>query len=245
MDSILKKDKVFYINVTYYLALRAAERMKRGLGKRADAERMRAGADRLHAQFQDRFWSGRYFSDWLRGDRRGGFASDGNVLAILFGIATDAQAREILGFIAEHGLDADAPLATCHPVYTLRQVYPLYFAAGIPDYHRTMIWPWLGTLNAVNKHRLGSPTDAVADLARIGEWYIRRGAVGETYDRQGNPISRRFYHSEVPFAWHAGLYVYAVHAIGAAPGAATDPIPSAAAAERPTGPREGTPVPVL
>jgi hypothetical protein len=68
----------------------------------------------------------------------------------------------------------------------------------------------------VNKHRVGDQ-DAVTDLARIGEWYLRENAVNEVYERDGTPVARRFYHAEVPFAWNAGLYVYAVHALGLAP----------------------------
>jgi glycogen debranching enzyme len=93
----------------------------------------------------------------------------------------------------------------------------LYYLAGIPDYHRTLIWPWLGTLNAVGKDRLGDRTGALTDLARIGEWYIRGNAVNEVYDAVGKPVSRRFYQAEVPFAWNAGMYVYAVHTLGLAP----------------------------
>jgi hypothetical protein len=48
----------------------------------------------------------------------------------------------------------------------------------------------------------------------IGEWYVRSNAVNEVYDREGRPISRRFYTAEVPFAMGAGTYVRAVHALG-------------------------------
>ncbi len=214
MDSILKKDKVFYINVAYCEGLRACAVLKQELGRHDDAERFRQAADRLAVRLNEVFWNGEYFTDWVHGSRRGGFSADGNILAILFGLATDAQARQILRFIKDRGLDDQTPLRTCDPVYSPWQVFPFYFLAGIPDYHRTMIWPWLGTLNAINKHRLGYRDEALSDLARIGAWYVRWNAVGEVYDHNGRPVSRRFYQSEVPFAWHAGLYVYAVHELG-------------------------------
>lgn len=93
----------------------------------------------------------------------------------------------------------------------------MYYLAGIPDYHRTLIWPWLGTLSAVGKDRLGDRPGALTDLARIGEWYVRCNAVNEVYDAGGTPVARFFYQAEVPFAWNAGLYVYAVHTLGLAP----------------------------
>ncbi len=223
MDSILKKDKVFYLNLAYCEGLRACRAMKEWLGHPDDARRFEDAAGKTHDALQRVFWNGEYFTDWVRGPRHGGFSSDGNVLAILFGVASEEQARAILRFIAARGLDRDTPLRTCDPVYPFWQVFPFYFLAGIPDYHRTLIWPWLGTLNAVNKFRLGHPDTAVADLARIGAWFVARNAVGEVYERDGMLVNRRFYQAEVPFAWHAGLYVYAVRALGLAKSPPPDP----------------------
>lgn len=217
MDSIMKRSKLFNINVIYYVGLRGAEALKRAIGLTEDADRLRRIADRVYERLQEVFWTGEYFVDWIARRRRGGFSADGNVLAIFFDVATEAQARRILAFIAEHHLDTTTPLRTCYPVYPWWTVFPLYYLAGIPDYHRTLIWPWLGTLNAVGKHRLGDRAAAVTDLARIGEWYIRGNAVNEVYEAGGTPLSRPFYHAEVPFAWNAGVYVYAVHALGLAP----------------------------
>lgn len=214
MDSILKKDKVFYLNVIHYEGLRACQTLKQALGAPADEAMFRSAADRLHERLQATFWNGQYFTDWIRGRRRGGFSSDGNVLAIFFGFATSEQARSIQRFIDDRRLDADTPLRTCDPVYPAWQVFPFYYLAGIPDYHRTLIWPWLGTVNAVNKFRSGDRSGAVVDLARIGSWYARENTVAEVYEPGGVPVSRRFFQAEFPFAWHAGLYVYAVHAVG-------------------------------
>ncbi len=213
MDSILKKDKVFNINVIYHEGLRACASLKETLGKPHDAEKFREVAARTAEQLQAQFWNGDYFTDWIRGSQRGGFSADGNILAIFFNVATEAQARQILAYITAHGLDRETPLRTCYPIYPPWHVFPLYYLAGLGDYHRALIWPWLGTLNAVNKFRLGLRDAALADLARIGQWYIHGHAVNEVYSKEGIPVVRRFYHAEVPFAWNAGLYVYASHTL--------------------------------
>jgi len=168
MDSILKKDKDFYLNLLFYEGLRACQAVKEWLGHADEARRYEALAGKTGGALQRTFWNGRYFTDWIRGSRHGGFATDGNILAILYGVAGEDQARSILQFIAAQGLDGETPLRTCDPVYPIWQVFPFYFLAGIPDYHRTLIWPWLGTLNAINKFRLGNQEEALADLARIG-----------------------------------------------------------------------------
>jgi glycogen debranching enzyme len=217
MDSIMKRTKVFNINVMYYAGLRAFAAVARATGVDEAAARATAAADAVGARLAAVFWNGDYFFDWVHGARHGGFSSDGNVAAIFFGAATEDQARRILAHIAARGLDAGTPLRTCDPVYPWWRVYPMYYLAGIPDYHRTLIWPWLGTLNAVNKARLGDRAAAVRDLERIGAWYVRTGAVNEVYTSAGMPVSRRSYSSEVPFAWHAAFYVYALHKLGLMP----------------------------
>jgi len=217
MDSIMKRPKVFNINVMYCAALRAFAAMARATGHGDAGVSADAAAGVLRARLETVFWNGDYFIDWVHGARRGGFSADGNVAAILFGIATEHQARRILAHIAARGLDGATPLRTCDPVYPWWQVYPMYYFAGIPDYHRLLIWPWLGTLNAVNKARLGDRAAAVADLVRIGGWYVRSGAVNEVYTPLGMPVARRSYSSEVPFAWNASCYVYAVRTLGLVP----------------------------
>jgi glycogen debranching enzyme len=213
MDSILKFNKVFNLNVIYYEGLRAYAALK-ALNHQADtSEEFTRVAARVYERLQI-FWTGTYFTDWIWGTKRGGFSSDGNVLAMLFGVATPDQAQRILAYIHERRLDTDTPLQVCDPVYPSWRVFPMYYLAGIADYHRTMIWPWLGTLNAVCKARYGDRAAALADLARIGAWYLRYNGVNEVYDHGGKPISRRFYTAEIPFAWNAGLYIYAVHTMG-------------------------------
>jgi glycogen debranching enzyme len=213
MDSILKFNKVFNLNVIYYEGLRAYAALK-ALNHQADtSEEFTRVAARVYERLQI-FWTGTYFTDWIWGTKRGGFSSDGNVLAMLFGVATPDQAQRILAYIHERRLDTDTPLQVCDPVYPSWRVFPMYYLAGIADYHRTMIWPWLGTLNAVCKARYGDREAALADLARIGAWYLRYNGVNEVYDHGGKPISRRFYTAEIPFAWNAGLYIYAVHTMG-------------------------------
>jgi len=143
MDSILKVGKIFNLNVNYLAGLRACAGIKRSLGAAEEAERWRRLAavtfERLHAVF----WNGEYFSDWVHRGRRGGFASDGDGLAMFWDVATPAQARRILEFVADHGLQ------------------------------RTLISPWLGTLLALHKERYEGRAGALEDLAVFADWYVR------------------------------------------------------------------------
>ncbi|HYM70915.1 MAG TPA: hypothetical protein VEZ44_15060 [bacterium] len=218
MDSILKVDKILDLNVMYCVGLQACEAIKRAVGADRDAEQYLGLAGRVRERLQALFWNGDHFVDWIRGRGRGGFSSDGNVLAMFFRVATPEQTQRILEFIATRGLQDGTPLRTCYPVYPWWRVFPLYYFAGIPDYHRTLIWPWQGTILALCKDGRGDRAGALADLALIGTWYTRSNAVNEVYTPDGHPLSRRFYTAEVPFAWNAGMYVYAVEALGVRPG---------------------------
>jgi glycogen debranching enzyme len=214
MDSILKTNQLLTLNVLYWAALRGGETIKRGLQAGSAADQYGELAGQTHASLQSVFWNGDYFVDWVHGTHRGAFASDGNIFAMQLGLATPEQASRIIAFVARQGLQRDAPLRTCNPVYPWWRVFPAYYLAGIPDYHRTLIWPWQGTLFALCKDRAGDRAGALADLAQIGEWYIRWHSVSEVYTPDGRPLARRFYTADVPFAWNAGTYVYAVHALG-------------------------------
>jgi len=227
MDSILKINQLLTLNVLYWAALRAGEAIKRALRAEEAADRYGELAAQTHATLHAVFWNGEYFVDWVHGRRRGAFASDGNIFAMLFGLATPAQSTRIMAFIARRGLQRDAPLRTCDPVYPWWRVFPAYYLAGIPDYHRSLIWPWQGTLFALCKAQFGDRAGALADLAQLGEWYIRWHSVSEVYTPDGRPLARPFYTADVPFAWNAGTYVYVVHALGLgvepSPGPAPDP----------------------
>ena len=211
MDSILKIDQLLGLNVFYCAALRAGAALKRALAESDDADRYEDWAEQTGARIAAVFWNGEYFVDWVHRGRRGAFTSDGNIFAILLGIATPEQSLRILRFVERRELQGKAPLRTCDPVYPWWRVFPMYYLAGIPDYHRTLIWPWQGTLFALCKDRLGDRAGALADLAQIGQWYIRWHSVSEVYTRDGHPLARRFYTADVPFAWNAGTYVYAAH----------------------------------
>ena len=50
--------------------------------------------DLLKLQINEKFWNGQYFSDWIhKGKVNNYFSTDGNLLAILWGIADKKQSK--------------------------------------------------------------------------------------------------------------------------------------------------------
>jgi hypothetical protein len=46
-------------------------------------------------------------------------------------------------------------------------------------------------------------------LNDIAKKVIEYNGICEIYEKNGSPVQRRFYRSEGPFAWSAGLYLWA------------------------------------
>lgn len=214
MDSILKRGKILNINIIYAKAVHNLAKICGKLGQSDQSRTCRAKAREICAKIRSVFWNGQYFYDWLDKNKHGGFAADGNVLAILFKIATPEQTQAIFNYIQANQLDQGHPLVSVWPPYRRTQTLITYWIAGIADYHSSLIWPWLGAINALNKFRHKKQKEAIADLALIGKWYLKNGVVAEVYEKDGQPVSRSLYQAEQPFAWHAASYIYAVRSIG-------------------------------
>src|SRR2546430_12301130 len=78
MDSILKKDKDFYLNLLFYEGLRACQAVKEWLGHADEARRDEALVGKTGGALQRAFWDGPYFTDWSRGSRHGGVVGSGD-----------------------------------------------------------------------------------------------------------------------------------------------------------------------
>src|SRR2546430_14753359 len=74
MDSILKKDKDFYLNLLFYEGLRACQAVKEWLGHADEARRDEALVGKTGGGLQRAFWNGRDFTDRVRRARHGGGA---------------------------------------------------------------------------------------------------------------------------------------------------------------------------
>ena len=60
--------------------------------------------------------------------------------------------------------------------------------------------------------RIGDIAQARMQLSRIADVIVREGCIYEVYEKDGQPVRRRWYRSESPFAWGASYYVLAYHA---------------------------------
>ena len=89
-DSIPKRGKVLYTNVLYWKSIVALEELS---GKLKIKDKLDVNSRFIKSEIDRSFWNGRYFRDVDNGAR---FATDGNVLAVVFGLASRLQKEKIL-----------------------------------------------------------------------------------------------------------------------------------------------------
>jgi hypothetical protein len=81
--------------------------------------------------------------------------------------------------------------------------------AGIPHYHTSAAWLWLGAWHVIALVRSQQLDEAQVLLEQMSHVIVRDGVVHEVYGRDGLPLSTFWYESEAPLTWSAGLFVYA------------------------------------
>lgn len=212
-DSLNKKGKVLYTNALHYKALESFSHIC-GILKHDDLEKhYRDLADQVRETINQYFWEKHYYVDQINRKKRYIFSTDGNLLAILFGIADSKQAGLILETIQDFQLNTSFCIQTNYPKYTPYEIYPPFLVIHMEDYHNGLIWLWLGCLHAVVIFRLGMKKEAKEILLKLAQKIIDFKGVYEVYDK-GKPVRRFFYKSEQGFAWTSGLFVWACKQMG-------------------------------
>lgn len=211
-DSIKKQGHVLYTNVLVYAAYQQLSALYDGMGESEMAAIYRDKQLKFKQTINHFFWNGAYYDDWIHtGVHQSTFSVDGNMLAILFGVASKDQAAAIFDMMDETSMIGRHGLPVVYGRYTKRQVYPPFLAIGLHDYHNGLIWFWVSCIAAV-AHSLHGRNAAVMRLMTImANAIIQYGTVYEVYTKKGAPVRRLFYSSEKGFAWSAGLFVWATH----------------------------------
>jgi glycogen debranching enzyme len=212
-DSIKKRGKVLYTNICHCHALMCMSELYHVLGNKTKSEKYKHMHEKVKKKINEIFWNGEHYIDFIYGEKHYNFFStDGNILAIIWKIADRERAKHIEE--ASHIFDVNEIPSQCvHPDYPSRMVSPQLKLLGLGDYHNGLSWIWLGSLNALAKYRLGMKKEAIEILERISSLIIEYRGVYEVYEKTGVPVNRLIYKAEQPFAWSAGLFIYAASEI--------------------------------
>ncbi len=212
-DGILKSGKTLYTNVLYVKALKDMVNLSKKIDKKDEFLKYSEQSNAIYKKFHKEFWNGSYFIDFIDWKRQKYFASHANLLSVIFSIATKKEAYSILNIAKSH----------CLNTFTLHNVYPSYpfwrtplpqLLGGIPQYHnRGILWLQPGITYALALHSAGKDREAKAFVSQIGAHILTHKTVYEVYELDGTPVNRSIYKSEGPFAWSAGLFLWAIHEI--------------------------------
>jgi len=207
-DSVSRRGHVHYTNVVYWRALSEMVVAADMLDMKAQADLYRQKAVLAVAEIHQRFWS----------DDRGYFvtsaqlhqlSSDGNLLAIAWGLATPEQTRCILHAMDEAGMSAPVPTRVTATPYPSELISIENTLGGMANYHTSAAWLWLGAWHVVAMIKCGDLTKAQELLSRMSTVIDRDKQIHEVYGVNGLPMSSWWYKPETPLIWNAGMFIYA------------------------------------
>lgn len=211
-DMVKRGGKVLYTNLVYLKAVRSMAQLYALRSEGAKANAAAKQASEL-AQKVDRFFWDERKGYYRNSDTLDNLAPDGNLLAVLFGVANSERARSILGKTEGSVFYDPVPARAAHPGYPFYMKPPELWVGGITGYHDRAHWPWLGGLLALAQESRGDHEQALKTLERLGSFVVRDGAVVEVYDSEGKPLRSWVYRAEAPFSWNAGLLLYALRKV--------------------------------
>lgn len=208
-DAVLKVGSTLYTNVLYWKAAGDLAWLLKKAGKSKESKTWTDLQTHIGTRIRTHLWTGEYFADWKHMLRHDYFASHGNMLAIVFGLATKREAVSILSFAAKYAWNGKT-LETNVPSYPWWRIPVQNYITGTADYHNHgCLWLQPGILYAMALNAAGQTGRARSVFDSISSLVLSHETVYEVYERNGTPVRRTLYRSEGPFAWSAGLLLAA------------------------------------
>lgn len=207
-DSVARRGRVLYTNVVYWKALTAMAEAAKSLQINQQAEYYREEAQRVAKAIHGNFWRPDlgYFVTSARLDQ---LSSDGNLLAIAWGLATPEQAKRILDLMAQARMAEPVPTQVSFPPYPRSVVAIENVLGGMGNYHTDAAWLWIGAWHVIALTRSNRLEEAQGLMNRITEIIITERQLNEAHGLDGRPLSSLWYKSESPLSWNAGMVLYA------------------------------------
>jgi glycogen debranching enzyme len=216
-DSIKKKNpQTFFTNLCNYKALLCLSKISELIGKKIKKRQYNYMAMIVKEQLNLNFWTGNFYADSIKSNENAInqenpiFAGGANMLAIIWGIADKIKSIKIFDYIKEHNLEHFS-IEVNYPRYQDKNVLFLFKMLGIKDYHNGMVWLWIGCIGVIAYLKINQKEKAMHLLKKIARKINEYNEVYEVYEPTGEPVNRKHYKSAKPFAWSAGLFIYAVN----------------------------------
>ena len=207
-DSVARHGCVLYTNVVYWKALTDMARTASSLDLKNEAIHYFAEAESVSRSINERLWHPEmgYFATSETLDN---LSSDGNLLAIAWGLTTPAQTGSILQAMDDAEMAKPVPTRVVHPSYPTELIAIENRLGGLSNYHTDASWLWLGGWHLIALVRNNRMDEAKQILERIVDVIVKDRQVNEVHGPDGEPLSSIWYKSEAPLMWNAGMVLYA------------------------------------
>jgi hypothetical protein len=207
-DSVARRGYVHYTNVLYWKALSEMAHVASSMDMLAHSEFYKQKTELAATAIQQKFWRDElgYF---ITSDKLPQLSSDGNLLAIAWGLATPQQSESILHAMDLAGMSEPVPTRVTSTPYPRELIAIENVLGGMANYHTKAAWLWLGSWNVIALAQHGNLPKAQDLLSRISAVIVRDKQIHEVYGTNGEPMASIWYKPEAPLTWNAGMFIYA------------------------------------
>jgi len=204
-DYSLRRGNLLYSNILFCQAIKEFEEVANNLNLEHNNF-----FESFKKQVVNKFWDDDlgYFLDRTidKKNKYNYFYSDGNLLAIWFGIADNVKAKRIIKYINDNNLNV-VSIPIGHP--KLNYWNEVFNQLIFPIYRTKFSFLWLGCLLPICKKIAGLKEEAEKDLERIAEIIVKYNTCNEVVDNMGEPVDLGLLKSQKKQAWTAGMYIVA------------------------------------
>ena len=209
-DSIARRGRVLYTNVVYWKALTEMAIAATRLNVQQEAATYFVKAEGVLRAINRRFWRSDlgYF---ITSDELTQLSSDGNLLAIVWGLTLPEQAESILRIMEEARMAEPVPTRVTYPSYPSQLIALENILGGMATYHTSASWLWIGAWHIIALVKTGHMEEAEKLVTRMLGVIVRDRQVHDVHAPSGRPLSSMWYTPEAPLTWNAGMVIYACH----------------------------------
>jgi glycogen debranching enzyme len=209
-DSIARHGRVLYTNVVYWKALSEMAIAATRLNLHQEAVDYFVQAENVRRAINRHFWKPNlgYF---VTSDELSQLSSDGNLLAIAWGLTKREQAESILKVMERARMAEPVPTRVTYPSYPRHLVALENLLGGMGNYHTDASWLWIGAWHVIALVKVGHLEEAQKLVTRILRVIVQDRQVNEVHAPNGKPLSSMWYTPEAPLTWNAGMIVYACY----------------------------------
>ena len=207
-DSIARRGRVLYTNIVYWKALSEMAVAASRLELKQEAVSYFVRAENVLRAINRHFWRSDlgYF---ITSDELTQLSSDGNLLAIAWGLTKPEQSEIILNIMEEAKMAEPVPTRVTYPSYPRQLIALENLLGGMATYHTSASWLWIGSWHIIALVKTGQVEAAQKLVARMLEVIVRDRQVHEVHAPNGRPLSSIWYTPEAPLTWNAGMVIYA------------------------------------